>query len=334
MVAQQIRAALRLAALVALCVSGVRVPTQAATFGSPQDIRAITAIEMTAPAITDIDKLMPYYAPNAVVADWSTPGWYENRDDIAAAFAPQLAVVKSLKVHMDEINVASDGKLACAAMEIHFDALLKDSATPLVMTIRQIDAFKKIDGRWRIIQEHVSLPVDQKTGMGVMDGHLPQRGRLAWSTALALGPAEAPAAAKTEIRAWLDASAAAPTIDEMLRFYGPNNAEILYDMFFPGELRGQKQIGDYYAPLAAATRDIHAKIAPFFVESDGQFGVQISKQDLRLVMKDGTSQAMSFRQSDCLRRVGDKWYSFFEMVSFPVDASNGKAVMASPAASQ
>jgi ketosteroid isomerase-like protein len=70
------------------------------------------------------------------------------------------------------------------------------------------------------------------------------------------------------------------------------------------------------------------------IDSDGAFGVQISQQHLKINMKDGSSQLMSFRQSDCLRRVGNKWYSFFEMGSFPVDAKSGKAMMANPAAHQ
>jgi hypothetical protein len=74
------------------------------------------------------------------------------------------------------------------------------------------------------------------------------------------------------------------------------------------------------------------KMPVFSDDSDGSFGVQIDTQDMELMMKDGSKKYISLRQSDCMRRVHGKWYSFFEMISYPVDAKTGKSIMANPGA--
>jgi hypothetical protein len=66
----------------------------------------------------------------------------------------------------------------------------------------------------------------------------------------------------------------------------------------------------------------------FTADSDGSFGVQIDTQHLTLTMKDGSKRAIALRQSDCMRRVDGKWYSFLEMISYPTDAKTGKAQIA------
>jgi len=66
---------------------------------------------------------------------------------------------------------------------------------------------------------------------------------------------------------------------------------------------------------------------PLFVAaSDGRFGIQIDTQDIKLTLRNGTTTTLSLRQSDCLRRTASGWKSFFEMISFPVDAKTGKAI--------
>ena len=41
--------------------------------------------------------------------------------------------------------------------------------TPIDMTVRVTDVYRKIDGKWLIVQEHVSVPIDFSTGKPVPD---------------------------------------------------------------------------------------------------------------------------------------------------------------------
>ena len=120
----------------------------------------------------------------------------------------------------------------------------------------------------------------------------------------------------------------------MAGYYGPGDHFLIFDWWSPREVRGHQELREYYGPQFVGVRDMQIKIPVVSIDTDGAFGVQVSQQHLKMNMKDGTSHLISFRQSDCLRRVGNSWYSFFEMGSFPVDTKTGKAIMVDPAAFQ
>ena len=298
-----------------------------ATFNEPADVAAIEAIENLVQTETNMDKLIDHYAPDAMVLDIYAPGIFKGRDQIKAGFAPQLALVRTMKHDIPEMNVASDGNFACAAMQIHFDTVL-NSGQPLKMSVREIDAFKKIGGRWQIIQQHISLPVDAKSGTAVMDGPIRVQRPFSWSTNPLPGPATTPERAKREIRRWMEVGGASTSLAQLMDYYGPGDDTLVYDSFYPGALRGLKAIRNNYAAIMSGIAHSELKLPEFSAASDGRFGIQINTQDLRLTMKDGSTRYISLRQSDCMRRVGGKWYSFFEMISFPIDATSGKAIMA------
>jgi ketosteroid isomerase-like protein len=321
------------AAIIALVVAQALSASVVASSEEPQDVNEITAIENEMAGETDIHKLMSHFAENAILVDITAPGWYEGRKQIYAAVQPQLAALQAIKFRMDEISVATDGTFACAAMQIHFDATKTDNSS-LKMSVRQVDAFKKIDGQWRIIQQHLSVPVDQKSSTAIFDSAVTARGPLPWSKPSVPKPGASVAQAKTQIMTWLTASETPKSIDEMAGYYGPGDDFMIFDWWSPHEVRGRQVLHDYYGPQFVGVRDMQIKIPVVSIDTDGAFGVQVSQQHLKMNMKDGTSRLISFRQSDCVRRVGNTWYSFFEMGSFPVDTKTGKAIMVDPAAFQ
>ncbi|MDE2466376.1 MAG: nuclear transport factor 2 family protein [Alphaproteobacteria bacterium] len=311
-----------------LLVLGGRSTNAAPAFNAPNDVSAIEQIEATIQSATDMKKIIDYYAPNAVVLDIYAPGIYRGRKQIMAGFQPQLATIKSMTDNMSEMNVASDGRFACAAMQIGFKTLLKNGKS-VAMSVREIDAFKKIQGKWMIVQQHISLPADPKTGMAVVNGPIKSYGPLAWSASPLPGPATTPTQAKQEIHNWMQVGAVSTSLNQLMQYYGPGNDVIVYDSYYPGELRGLKAIRNNYAAVMSNIKNSHMTMPLFVADSDGLFGVQIDIQDLTLTMRHGGTQKLALRQSDCMRRVGGKWYSFFEMISFPVDAKTGKAIMVS-----
>lgn len=300
------------------------------SFNAPKDVAAIKALENYIQTETDMEKLAPYYAPNALVLDIYAPGIYKGREQIKAGFAPQLATIRSMKHDMTEMNVATNGRFACAAMQIHFDTVLK-SGQALKMSVREIDAFKKIGGKWQIVQQHVSLPVDAKTGMAVVDGPIKAQGPMSWSAHPIPAPSTTPEQARREIRRFMDVGGVSTSLAQLMQYYGPGDDTLVYDTFYPGELRGLKQISGYYAAMMGGIAHSTLTMPEFVADSDGGFGIQADTQDLTLTLKDGSTKNISIRQSDCMRRVGGKWYSFFEMISFPIDMKSGKGIMENPA---
>ena len=93
------------------------------------------------------------------------------------------------------MNVATNGNFACAASQIEFDAVLKDGKK-MSLSVRQLDAFKKIGNEWKIVQQHISLPIDPKTGAAIVDGPVNARGEITWSKDPLPGPASTPEEAK------------------------------------------------------------------------------------------------------------------------------------------
>jgi ketosteroid isomerase-like protein len=312
-------------ALLASCSPGDAPNTAATAFNAEEDVAAIKAIETILATEMQMDKLIKYYAPDATVLDIYAPGIYKGRDQIYAGFAPQMVAIKSMNHKMAEMNIATHGNFACAAMQIEFGAVLKDGKK-LSISVRQLDAFRKVGADWKIVQQHISLPVDAKTGMAVIDGPVSARGAIAWSKTPLPGPASTPDEAKRAIRTWMDIGAASTSLDMLMGYYGPGDDLLVYDAYYPGNLRGLKEVRDYYASMMNSYTDIKVGMPEFVVDSDGVFGVQLDTQQITLKMKDGSTQKIALRQSDCMRKAGDKWYSFLEHLSFAIDPkTNGGA---------
>ena len=295
------------------------------TFNAPADLATIKLIETTMATETNMDKLIGYYADDATVLDIYAPGIYKGHDQIYAGFAPQMAAIQSMTHRMAEMNVATNGNFACAASQIEFDAVLKDGKK-MWLSVRQLDAFKKIGNEWKIMQQHISLPIDPKSGAAIMDGPVNARGEIAWSKDPLPGPASTPEEAKAAIRTWMDVGGASTSLDMLMGYYGPGDDILVYDSF-ASNLRGMKEVRAHYAAIMNSYTDIKLEMPNFVVDSDGVFGVQLDTQRITLKMKDGSNQKLALRQSDCMRKSGDKWYSFLEHLSFAVDPKTGKGVM-------
>ncbi len=304
----------------------------AAAFNAPADVQAITAIETALATQTDMRKLIGFYAPNAIVFDIAAPGIYRGRGQIEAAFSRQLANVRAMKAKLLELDIASDGRFACAASRLRFDMTLRSGK--LAVSTRQLDGLEKIHGAWQIVQEHASVPADPTTGMAVMDAARPPAAPLAWSADPLPGPATSPAQARDEIHRWMLNGAVSVGIDRLMTYYGPGDDVLVFDDESPDELRGLRQIRAYYTPLMSSFTATAVQIPLFSAASDGLFGLQIDTQNIRLTMRNGAITTLSLRQNDCLRRTATGWKSFFEMISFPADPNTGRAIMATPARSR
>ena len=295
------------------------------TFNAPADLAAIKLIETTMATETNMDKLIGYYADDATVLDIYAPGIYKGRDQIYAGFAPQMAAIQSITHRVAEMNVATNGNFACAASQIEFDAVLNDGKK-MSLSVRQLDAFKKIGNEWKIVQQHISLPIDPKSGAAIVDGPVNARGEIAWSKDPLPGPASTPEEAKAAIRTWMDVGGASTSLDMLMGYYGPGDDILVYDSF-ASNLRSMKEVRAHYAAIMNSYTDIKLEMPNFVVDSDGVFGVQLDTQRITLTMKDGSTQKLALRQSDCMRKSGDKWYSFLEHLSFAVDPKTGQGVV-------
>jgi len=297
----------------------------APVLNAPADVAAINALEQQNAAQLDPNKLSANYALHAVVLDYMQPGLYQGRAAIEKSFAAELAPAKSIVPNIEESSIVTDGQFACDAMTSSFQFVLKNGKTG-TMSLRQIDALEKIDGRWQVVQEDISAPMNPKTGLAVFSG-LPVRGNAAFTPDVLSGPAVSPAQADAEIINWANVGLRAVGLQQAVAAYGPEEPDaLLYGEMAPGNVRGIKEITAYYGPVMGTFNSVHLDLPLLKANADGLLGAQIDIQDLTLHLNNGTTRKILLHEIDCLHRVGSKWYSMEEMVSFPVNLATGKSV--------
>jgi uncharacterized protein (TIGR02246 family) len=129
------------------------------------DIRALEDRFVAAFKAKDVDAIMKVYTPDQtlVVFDVVPPRQYVG----AAAYRKNWqALLDSfdgpIAVDRRDLDVVADRNLAYSHCIDHVVAADKHGKK-LDMTLRVTDVYKKIRGRWFVIHEHVSVPVDLET---------------------------------------------------------------------------------------------------------------------------------------------------------------------------
>ena len=141
-------------------------------FGSPAradagaDIRALEERFVAAFKAKDVDAIMKVYAPDQtlVVFDVVPPRQYVG----AAAYRKDWQTFFGsfegpITVELSDLDVAADRNLAYSH-SIQRVAGTDKQGKKLDLTVRVTDVYKKARGRWLIIHEHVSVPVDLDAG--------------------------------------------------------------------------------------------------------------------------------------------------------------------------
>ncbi len=133
------------------------------------DKQTISDLEHKIATITDPDEAMKYYdsGNDVVIFDFMGPprefaGHKAIHDHLA-----EFSGYTDGKVDFLELQVISDGKLALARSVQHYTAKAPDGK-PFDVTLRLTDLWRKTHGEWKLIDQHVSVPVDMKTGKGDM----------------------------------------------------------------------------------------------------------------------------------------------------------------------
>lgn len=143
--------------------AGSRHDTRAA---DEQAIRVMYDRYSAAVAAKDLNTIMSFYVPDEtlVAFDAFPPRQYVGaaayRKDYADFFAAFPGPAKS---QASDVHVETSGPLGYARGFDRWVITGKDGK-PLEVVFRFTDVLKKIDGKWLIVHEHLSVPVDPVTG--------------------------------------------------------------------------------------------------------------------------------------------------------------------------
>jgi ketosteroid isomerase-like protein len=157
--------------LAVLFVAIVLLPKHASALPSlaPSDKTQITELiekYRLAFEARDVTAIMSAYAPGDGVFVFDAipprdyPTWDEYRKDWEGLFKTFPGPIKD---RISDLTIVTDGSMAYSHRieDTHFTAA---DGTDKEMVTRVTDVFRKIGGKWLIVHEHVSFPVDPTTG--------------------------------------------------------------------------------------------------------------------------------------------------------------------------
>jgi len=155
-------ASLGLLALVLVPARTVSMPTD-----DLSQLRTLEKSVATAFNDKDVDALMAAYAPGKslfVYDVFGPPGTYLSWDAYRNAFEHFFAAVHGpLHYTMSALDVEASGDVGYSHSLQHVSGVLAKDGKPFDYTVRVTDVYRKINGKWLIVQEHVSLPLDRRT---------------------------------------------------------------------------------------------------------------------------------------------------------------------------
>jgi len=150
----------------------ILIALSAVAFGTPAradargDIKVLEDHFVAAFRAKDLDAIMNAYAPGQalVVFDVVPPRQYVG----AAAYRKDWQTLLDsfdgpITVERGDLDVVADRNLAYSHCIDHVVGTDKHGKK-LDMTLRVTDVYQKIRGRWLVVHEHVSVPVDLDTG--------------------------------------------------------------------------------------------------------------------------------------------------------------------------
>ena len=153
--------------LLATAIDGVVLP-RIARADCADEIKAIQSGIAASAEKRDLDAIMAPYLPGAklFVFDMYPPqaylGWEAFRNDWKN-FIDALKGPISYK--LGHLTASCDDDFGYTHM-LQYIRGTKQDGKPFELNLRETDVYRKIDGKWRIVHVHASVPVDLKTDQG------------------------------------------------------------------------------------------------------------------------------------------------------------------------
>jgi uncharacterized protein (TIGR02246 family) len=117
----------------------------------------------------DVDGVMSLYAPDIVSFDLDPPLRYAGRAAKRRAWQAVFAAFAApISYELRDLNVTAQGELAFVHSVNHVSGALA-SGHVADMWVRWTAFFRRIDGVWLVVHDHVSVPADLEHGRAVLN---------------------------------------------------------------------------------------------------------------------------------------------------------------------
>lgn len=130
---------------------------------SESEIRAFLTSRADAQQTKDIDRLMSFYAPDAVYYDVVPPLRFTGTDEIRRNFLRWFdGYAGPITLETHDLTLATSGNTAFAHM-LHLDSGERKGPLQASVWVRESVCLRRSLGTWSITHEHISIPVDPST---------------------------------------------------------------------------------------------------------------------------------------------------------------------------
>jgi ketosteroid isomerase-like protein len=126
------------------------------------EIRKLEVRFALAISTKNVDAIMKEYVPGneLFVFDVGVPRQHVGWDDYKKDWLGFVAMFQGpIQFSSSDLSITSDGKIAYGHSIQHVSGTGTDGSA-IDFTVRVTDVYRKIDGKWLIVQEHVSVPLD------------------------------------------------------------------------------------------------------------------------------------------------------------------------------
>jgi len=146
--------------------------------GDVAQLRQLERTFATAMNDKDADAVMAVYANEKsffVFDVVGPPGVHVGWDEYYQAFKRMFGSIDGpLRFSVSDLDVQVSGDVGYGRSLQHLSGIHIKGKKPFDYTVRVTDVYRKGGGKWLIVQEHISLPVDRETFMPILHSSLPK----------------------------------------------------------------------------------------------------------------------------------------------------------------
>ncbi len=132
------------------------------------EIRSLVADSVKALRAKDIDRLVASYAPDVMLFDVVNPLRSRGADAVRKRLEDWLTFRDPIEYEVRDLSISTAGDVAFSHSLNHVNATTNDGKK-LDMWWRASVGYRKLDGKWLITLEHVSVPFDVTSGKASLD---------------------------------------------------------------------------------------------------------------------------------------------------------------------
>jgi ketosteroid isomerase-like protein len=126
----------------------------------------------------DLDGVKSIYAPDIVSFDVGPPLQVVGAEAKSRNWVDAFTMFqRPLRFEIRDHTITVDGDMSFAHGFNRLSGTLQNGNRMDGSWVRATYCFRKIDGRWLVVHDHVSVPLDVATGRGVLDLEPPRSGR-------------------------------------------------------------------------------------------------------------------------------------------------------------